>query len=250
MFSEWVKGWTHSFFPGWPQMYCCNQAGPSGKEWGGCSTKLPPGFLWSKYSHHFWDFNCFSVCLLFSSSKSLLNVSCIFSMLFPRFWITFTIIILNYFSGWLPISSSFVRSGGFCLAPSSALCFSVFPFCLTYCLGSCFAGCRFVVPIVFGVCPQWVRLVQWVVRIFKIFICTHSPSFLYLCSPYPPVLDWVQNTNSSLGVWTVSWRIPGGLNENIILDFPALLRNLIIFALITAPVANISATSYYYLIIH
>ena len=53
------------------------------------------------------------VCLLFSSSRSLLNVSCIFSILFPRFWIIFTIITLNSFSGRLPISSSFVWSGGF-----------------------------------------------------------------------------------------------------------------------------------------
>ena len=42
------------------------------------------------------------VCLLFSSSRSLLNVSCIFSILFPRFWIIFTV-ILNSFSGRLPI---------------------------------------------------------------------------------------------------------------------------------------------------
>ena len=48
-----------------------------------------------------------------SSSRSLLNVSCIFSILFPRFWIIFTIITLNSFSGRLPISSSFVFSGGF-----------------------------------------------------------------------------------------------------------------------------------------
>lgn len=27
-----MKGWTRSFFPGWPQMCCCNQAGPSGTE--------------------------------------------------------------------------------------------------------------------------------------------------------------------------------------------------------------------------
>ena len=53
------------------------------------------------------------VCLLFSSSWSLLNVSCIFSILFTRFWIIFTNITLNYFSGRLPISSSFVFSGGF-----------------------------------------------------------------------------------------------------------------------------------------
>ena len=53
------------------------------------------------------------VCFLFSSSRSLLNVSCFFSILFQRFWIIFTIIILNSFSGRLPISSSFVWSGGF-----------------------------------------------------------------------------------------------------------------------------------------
>ena len=53
-----------------------------------------------------------SVCLFFSSSTSLLNISCIFSIqpsiLFPRFWFIFTIIILNSFSGSLPISSSFI----------------------------------------------------------------------------------------------------------------------------------------------
>ena len=49
-----------------------------------------------------------TVCLLFHSSRSLLNVSCIFSILFLRFWIIFTIITLNSFSGRLPISSSFI----------------------------------------------------------------------------------------------------------------------------------------------
>ena len=53
------------------------------------------------------------VCLLFSSYRSLFNVSCIFSILLPRFWIIFTIITLNSFSGRLSISSSFVWSGGF-----------------------------------------------------------------------------------------------------------------------------------------
>ena len=81
------------------------------------------------------------VCLLFSFSRSLLNLSCIFSIVFPRSWIIFTIIILNSFSGRLPISSSFVRSGGF--LPCSFICF-VF-LCLLIllnllCLGSPF--CR------------------------------------------------------------------------------------------------------------
>ena len=60
------------------------------------------------------------VCLLFSTSVSLLNVYFIFSLVFPRFWIVFTIITLNSFSGRLPISSSFVWSGGF--SPCSFIC--------------------------------------------------------------------------------------------------------------------------------
>ena len=54
---------------------------------------------------------------------SLLNISCIFSILvfrlftcnsvlFSRFWIIFTIVIQNSLSGGFPISSSFVLFGG------------------------------------------------------------------------------------------------------------------------------------------
>ena len=46
------------------------------------------------------------VFLLFSSPRSLVNISCIVSILFPRTWIVFTIIILNHFSGRLPLSTS------------------------------------------------------------------------------------------------------------------------------------------------
>ena len=70
-------------------------------------------------------------CLFFSVSRSLLNISCIFSILFPRFWIIFTIITLNYFSGWLPISFSLV---GFYHAPSSVTYFSVFSLFNLQCL--------------------------------------------------------------------------------------------------------------------
>ena len=45
--------------------------------------------------------------LSLSSSRSLVNISCIFSTVFPRSWIIFTIIILNSFSGTLPVSTSF-----------------------------------------------------------------------------------------------------------------------------------------------
>ena len=63
-------------------------------------------------------------CLLFSSSR--LNVSFIFSILFQRFWIIFTIIALNTFSGRLPISSSFVWSSRF--LPCSCI------YCIFLCL--------------------------------------------------------------------------------------------------------------------
>ena len=51
-----------------------------------------------------------TVCLLFSSSRSLFNISFIFCILFQRFGIIFTIITLNSFSGRLPFSSSFIWS--------------------------------------------------------------------------------------------------------------------------------------------
>ena len=52
-------------------------------------------------------------------------MSCILSIIFPRFWIIFTIIILNYFSGSLLISL-FVMSVGFVLC--SFIC------CVFFCL--------------------------------------------------------------------------------------------------------------------
>ena len=52
-------------------------------------------------------------CLFFNSSRFLLIDSCIFSILLSRFWIIFTIIILNSFSGSLPISSSFIWTSVF-----------------------------------------------------------------------------------------------------------------------------------------
>jgi len=54
-----------------------------------------------------------SACVFFNSSRSLLIDSCIYSILFSRFLIIFTIIILNYFSGHLPISSSFIWTSVF-----------------------------------------------------------------------------------------------------------------------------------------
>ena len=61
-----------------------------------------------------------TVCLLFSSSRSLLNISCIFSILFLTFWIIFTIVTPNSFSGRLSILSSFIWSCMF--LPFSFVC--------------------------------------------------------------------------------------------------------------------------------
>ena len=101
------------------------------------------------------------VCLRFSSSRSLLNFSFIFSILFPRFWIIFTIITLILFQVDCLFPPHLFGLMGFYLAPSSAAYFSIFSFCLTFCVwGLLFTGCRLIVPIVFSVCPQWVRLVH------------------------------------------------------------------------------------------
>ena len=54
-----------------------------------------------------------SICLFFSYSRSLLIDFCIFSILFSRFLIIYTIIILISFSGSLPISSSFIWTSVF-----------------------------------------------------------------------------------------------------------------------------------------
>ena len=56
-----------------------------------------------------------SVCLFFTSYRSLLINYCIFSILFSTFWIIFTIIFLNYFPGTLPISSSFFFFFWYCV---------------------------------------------------------------------------------------------------------------------------------------
>ena len=53
-------------------------------------------------------------------TESQIVRTCIFSILFPRVWIIFTIITLNSFSGRLVISPSLVWSGGF--LPCSFIC--------------------------------------------------------------------------------------------------------------------------------
>ena len=96
------------------------------------------------------------VCLLFSSSRSFLNVSFIFSILFPRFWIIFTIITLNSLPGSLPISSSFIWSCGFLFCSLTVRYFSVFSFCVIYSFWWLLSlGYMVVVPLASLLCPRW-----------------------------------------------------------------------------------------------
>ena len=77
---------------------------------------------------YYWFLLVYSVCLFFSSSRSLVNISCIFSIVFSRPWIIFTIIILNYFSGRLPISTSFSCFSGVLSCPfiwDTTFCFFI-----------------------------------------------------------------------------------------------------------------------------
>ena len=111
-----------------------------------------------------------SVCLFFSSSRSLLNTSYIFSIcasiLFLRSWIIFTIIVLKSFSGRLPIFSSFSCSCRFlscCLVCNlfHLILSNLLLFCLTY---SQTERSWFLLLLVSA--PWWVRLVQKLVLLF------------------------------------------------------------------------------------
>ena len=74
--------------------------------------------------------------LFFNSSRSLLIDSCIFSIMFSRFLIIFAVIILNYFSGNFPISSSFIWTSVFLVCSfvcAVFICLFIF-FFLSYCV--------------------------------------------------------------------------------------------------------------------
>ena len=72
------------------------------------------------------------VCLFFNCSRPLLIDSCIFSILFLRFLIIFTIIVLNYFSGSLPVPLHLFGLLCFWFVPSFVKYFSAFSFFLSF----------------------------------------------------------------------------------------------------------------------
>ena len=114
---------------------------------------------------------------LFYFSRSLLNISCIFSILvsrlfvcnsilFSRFWIIFTIIILNSLSDRLPISSSLFGLVGIYHVPLPAKYFSAFPPCLDCCVwGGPSVVWQFVVPLYCGGSSLWVGLDKWLINV-------------------------------------------------------------------------------------
>ena len=88
------------------------------------------------------------------------------SNLFSKFWIIFTMIILNSFSGRLPNSSYFVWFHGFLLYSFTCWIFLCFLFYLISCVWSLLsAGCRVIVPLNCRVCFLWVGLGQWLMKV-------------------------------------------------------------------------------------
>ena len=114
----------------------------------------------------------------FTSSRSLLNISCIFStllsslficnsILFSRLWIICTIIILNSFSGRLTISFVCLFVCLFYHVSSHAEYFSAFSVCLDCCVwGALSVGGKVVIPLNSEVFSLWVELDQWLVKVF------------------------------------------------------------------------------------
>ena len=111
-----------------------------------------------------------SVYLFFNSSRSLLIDSCIFSILFSRFLIIFTIIILNSFSGNFPISTSFIWTSVFLDVPSFVWYFS-----------ACFFFFKVIVFAVYF--PQASRKVEF-------FPWRTLNSFFVLVSAFLSLVQW------------------------------------------------------------
>ena len=116
-------------------------------------------------------------CLFFNSSGSLLSISCIFSIhasslficasiLFPKFWILFSIITLNSCQVDCLFPLHLFGLVGFYHVSSSAAYFSVFSFYLIYCVWDRLsAGWKVVFPLKYGVCPTWLGFDQCLVKV-------------------------------------------------------------------------------------
>ena len=87
--------------------------------------------------------------------------------MFSRFWIIFAVIILNSFSGRLPVSSFFVWFGGHLSCFFTCWVFlSLFILFRLLCLEWPFCRLEVVVPLYCGACSLWVGLDEWLVKVF------------------------------------------------------------------------------------
>ena len=167
-------GWTLGVGDGQGVLACCNSWGHKESDTTERlnRTELAPSrVLWSRLLHY---------SLLtdsFISSRSLLNISCIFlilvsslfmcnSILFPRFWIICTNIILNSFQGDSLSPPLLFGLVGIYHVPLPAEYFSAFSFCFSCCgWGALFVGWKFMVPLSCGACSLWVGLNKWLVKV-------------------------------------------------------------------------------------
>ena len=142
-----------------------------------------------------------SACLFFNSYRALLVDIWIFSILFSRFLIIFTLIILNSFSGSLTISSLFIWTSVFILCSFTCVVF----FCLSFlfCLfvwGLLFPGFKVEFFLPFGSCPPKVGpvvcvtlyMVRFVLRCFVcLFVCFSSNGQGWVSLVILSADDWV-----------------------------------------------------------
>ena len=143
-----------------------------------------------------------TVCLSLTSYRSLLNISCIFLIhayiLFLRFGIIFTTIILNLFSHMLPISSSFIWS--FRFLPCSFIC-NIFSSHLNF-LSFFFFFFWWV-----GIIALQVVL-AWGVQLWGLKAVGKSQVFVSRWEPpedlTPSNIPWSLRFSVSLGIWTQS----------------------------------------------
>ena len=135
--------------------------------------------------------------LFFISPSCLLNISCIFSILvsklfihnsilFSRFWIIFTIIILNYLSDRFPISSSLVWWVFILFLYLLSICM---PFHIVYiaCLGWSFCilavcGSSLLWKFLVGKVYAWLVKVSWLGKLVSVFWCVELDYFSLECN--------------------------------------------------------------------
>ena len=142
----------------------------------------------------FQPLSCSSLCLFFSSSRSVLKFSCNFliyaSILFLRSWIIFSIIILNSFSDILLISSLFNCSYRF--LPASFTCSTFLSHLILSKLLCSFHRMHAYSSSCFCYLPPWLSSSLLSISLGEIFPeAMASRVFSLLCGCHCPIRGWV-----------------------------------------------------------